>query len=589
MFSPPTIRDDATGSPILVKHASGNDRALLRRQAKLLEAAAHLNVVQLRSLLELEERSELMLTYVQGAPLGEHPPLTLEALLDVVLQLGDTLVALQELGIAHGAIAAEHVLIDKHGRVVLCGFGNAEFADAELTGTGLAGTGHASTGHASTGDHLSGLAALLESELARSEDAGLTTTQRRETAEVHSAIALAVRNGDKHGGEHGGEHGDQRYTSELGQLRPGVDLRSWLAHLLDVADTVLVATGHAKSLGRGLRSASNNGQAAGGRSMAGRLSGPGRSAAGNRSAGGRLSGPGRSMAGGPSAVMRRWRLLAPTTKRWLLVGVVALAGFVVWQVRTSAAPVAVGSALTDGVLGASAGTGNLAGGAQAGANQPGANQAGGSQTGGVLLMGVTPERCFDGSAGAETSSATGTDGAGTAGTGAADASTVISTVHSTVDLDINGDGCDDHVRIGIYDSSGQPAIATDTRRWLIGQPGDLVAVGDWNCDGLATPALVRPVSGEAFVFVVWPYTDPPTQPTFRAVVPQGATGVMSAPLDTAEAGESGRPGGSGRQCHDLAITYADTGTDTNTGTNGNQTLRLSPTRSWSAVELRPLS
>jgi hypothetical protein len=46
-------------------------------------------------------------------------------------------------------------------------------------------------------------------------------------------------------------------------------------------------------------------------------------------------------------------------------------------------------------------------------------------------------------------------------------------------------------------------ISLGNREWLAGAPGDLVTIGDWNCDGLATPALLRSSTGEIFVFESW--------------------------------------------------------------------------------------
>jgi hypothetical protein len=44
------------------------------------------------------------------------------------------------------------------------------------------------------------------------------------------------------------------------------------------------------------------------------------------------------------------------------------------------------------------------------------------------------------------------------------------------------------------------------QRYRIGQPGDEVVLGDWDCDGTATPALLRPTTGEVFVFPRWATT-----------------------------------------------------------------------------------
>lgn len=41
------------------------------------------------------------------------------------------------------------------------------------------------------------------------------------------------------------------------------------------------------------------------------------------------------------------------------------------------------------------------------------------------------------------------------------------------------------------------------RRYRVGQEGDEVLVDDWDCDGEAAPALLRPGTGEVFVFPRW--------------------------------------------------------------------------------------
>jgi len=44
-------------------------------------------------------------------------------------------------------------------------------------------------------------------------------------------------------------------------------------------------------------------------------------------------------------------------------------------------------------------------------------------------------------------------------------------------------------------------------RFAVGDARDLVTVGDWNCDGTATPAVVRRSSGTVYVFDRWPEDD----------------------------------------------------------------------------------
>jgi hypothetical protein len=46
-------------------------------------------------------------------------------------------------------------------------------------------------------------------------------------------------------------------------------------------------------------------------------------------------------------------------------------------------------------------------------------------------------------------------------------------------------------------------LAIDGRRYRVGQAGDEVLVDDWDCDGIPTPALLRPGTDEVYVFPRW--------------------------------------------------------------------------------------
>jgi hypothetical protein len=52
-------------------------------------------------------------------------------------------------------------------------------------------------------------------------------------------------------------------------------------------------------------------------------------------------------------------------------------------------------------------------------------------------------------------------------------------------------------------------IDAGVAQWTLGEPGDLVTVGDWDCDGQASAALLRPASGDVFVFATWAELDRP--------------------------------------------------------------------------------
>jgi hypothetical protein len=95
---------------------------------------------------------------------------------------------------------------------------------------------------------------------------------------------------------------------------------------------------------------------------------------------------------------------------------------------------------------------------------------------------------------------------------------------SAVVVDLDGDGC------------AGPAVITGTRirigatTFEAGRPGDRVAVDDWDCDGVPTPAVVRPGTGEVFVFDRW---DPGGGPQTVApiTVVEGATEIARGAAD----------------------------------------------------------
>lgn len=70
--------------------------------------------------------------------------------------------------------------------------------------------------------------------------------------------------------------------------------------------------------------------------------------------------------------------------------------------------------------------------------------------------------------------------------------------------DVDGDGCAEAV--DWQPSAAEIAYAGadgELLRFRVGQPGDALALGDWDCDGTATAAVVRSGTGETFVFDGW--------------------------------------------------------------------------------------
>ena len=70
-------------------------------------------------------------------------------------------------------------------------------------------------------------------------------------------------------------------------------------------------------------------------------------------------------------------------------------------------------------------------------------------------------------------------------------------------------------------------VRTGGHRWAVGDPGDLVAVGDWDCDGAPTPAVVRPSRRQLYVFDEWATTDAAAEASPGPTVPDGVTAVAA--------------------------------------------------------------
>ena len=100
-------------------------------------------------------------------------------------------------------------------------------------------------------------------------------------------------------------------------------------------------------------------------------------------------------------------------------------------------------------------------------------------------------------------------------------STTAPNVGSISTIDIDGDGCADEVSI-----SGRQ-LTVNGSRYTIGKKGDRIYFGDWNGDGISTPALLRPHSGAVFFFNVWPSPRTPLEASATAHI-TGATGARVA-------------------------------------------------------------
>lgn len=73
------------------------------------------------------------------------------------------------------------------------------------------------------------------------------------------------------------------------------------------------------------------------------------------------------------------------------------------------------------------------------------------------------------------------------------------------------------------------SIRANGRTYTLGRKGDHVAVDDWDCNGTMTPGLVRPSTGEIFLFASWAGTGTGVTISPTAVVPGAASLRAPAP------------------------------------------------------------
>ncbi len=80
------------------------------------------------------------------------------------------------------------------------------------------------------------------------------------------------------------------------------------------------------------------------------------------------------------------------------------------------------------------------------------------------------------------------------------------TATATATVSISGLASTADSTVGSEASALQAAalLAHEGRRYALGAAGDFVEMGDWDCDGTATPALVRPSNGAIVLFDEWP-------------------------------------------------------------------------------------
>ena len=555
----PTVRDDGAGNAVLVKHAVGAGRLRLHHEAQVLGAARMEGVVECVGLEEFGERCELRLRYLEATTLAELPPLPSSDLLDVLIGLGTTLAELHARGIRHGALGSDHVLLVQPRRPVLCGFGEA--------------TGPADQSQHPAAADLAALAALAAAELTRAEDAAAEAPQRRVCADALMAansLAVAVASVPA-----GGEPLADWLTCMARIRSAAAHGQPMSAHAQHVAvggfepAAPLGAMGGPDDLRARLRAQVTSSDPADGASSDAAVgdsavAGPARQPMPDRR---RVAAYGAAAAALTVAAVIGWRALAggdPTAAEPETLIPIAAAP------APAAQPALLRAEPAQADLGADVGGGSDAGAATGSIDGAGDDLAGpapltgapnvAAPGGATLIYGTASHGCpepTDAEAGPGPGG--GSSGDDTRLDAPATSPDRATTLHRA---DTRGDGCPEPLYVEIPDApDAVVTVRTDDGEWTVGARGDLVAVGDWDCDGRDTLAVLSPAVGIVSFFASWPGAGRAVGPTRVAHVPHGAAAVSVT--ETAVVSDDAlAPGGpedeaAGAACDELVIHYAD--------------------------------
>jgi len=440
-----SVELDAAGVVVVVKRAqaaTGSERIAL--ECQVLEVARHPGVVDLVATVDAEGKAAVVTRWVGANTLAVVTPPPLVQVAGIMAALVACVADLHELGVVHGAITAEHVIVSPTGQPVLCGFGLAQVRDAD-----------SAPAAASTADDVAALGSLLRSLVGDEIDLepiperrGWRRRPRWQGYERRVLLTLA----------------DQA-THDEPDLRPTA--RALAAAIHDsVPDARLGPVAARAEVPSGVLAA----PAADEDGWADDLAGPSISAGGSapdsrEDVPFERKLPSHGVTIGATASLRPDVAAAAdrhlSTRRAAaaaigLLGVfLALYGINEWRgSRSSAgglrAPMAVNHSPASSPTAA----------------RPSTTQTTRAQPKATARR--TTRDCRSGSPGG---------------------------------VDIDADGCSDPVRV-----TGA-VVQADGVRYGVGRTGDRVVVADWRCDGRATPAVLRPATGEIFVFPRWAASD----------------------------------------------------------------------------------
>ncbi|MEZ5243981.1 MAG: hypothetical protein R2707_02710 [Acidimicrobiales bacterium] len=113
---------------IAVKRADPDDPHRRRNEAELLARLDHPGIVRLVAFVD-GEQAELQTAYIGTDTWARTPPSTGDHIVDGLSRVASTVADLHESGTSHGALVAEHIVVDRDRLPILCGLADARPLD----------------------------------------------------------------------------------------------------------------------------------------------------------------------------------------------------------------------------------------------------------------------------------------------------------------------------------------------------------------------------------------------------------------------------------------------------------------------------
>jgi tRNA A-37 threonylcarbamoyl transferase component Bud32 len=488
--------EEADDGLVVVKEArSDGDVARLTREAAMLARCRHPGVVEL---LGVDERS-IRLRHA-GTALARLGPFPLDHAAGIICAVADVVHALHRIGVVHGDLEAAHVLLDDRGRPRLCGFGMAAERTDDGAADDVAAVGRLLAGLLRSGADLAwadppgGVRRAARQRQARKELEAIVaqaTRERRDQRLTARQLAKAVHAAVPECSLPAPSTGPATAAPWFAELPPDIDPTAdlawtdedltWLAAVADDdrnADELAADAGPYAGLGS-LDELDDDGTdddwaalAAAPESVTGPLPVFTAPDEGPRERARIEHEPAPTLAPGPSVALPDRRDAVEERRR-------------VPFVRAAVLIVVLAVGVVGGVAGARA----------------------------VRPLGSDPVSAVDPTT--TTTAAPAPEQSTTTVAPATGPWPAECSVPEPTGPDVDGDGCPEEVVL-----DGRTAqVGTVTVE--LGQEGDLVALGDWHCDGIATPALLRPETGEVFVFPAWTL-DAPVEVEALTTVPDAS-------------------------------------------------------------------